>query len=535
MEDQQGSSSLKSAGKNLVFIVSIIITAAIVIWGIFGGESFEAVSSNAMGALTSNFDWIYIFGMTFFVLFALVIAISPLGKTRLGKDDERPKQSRFGWFAMLFAAGMGIGMVFWGISEPLSHYVAPMAGIDPMTDAAARFSMRSCIMHWGIHPWGCYAIVGMCLGYFVFRRGHHSLVSCTLRPIFTEKLTKGPVGIVVDIYAALLTVIGVATSFGMGCLQISSGLDYIAGIPNMPATWAILIGVICIVYTWSAVSGIDKAMQKLSNFTMIMCVVLIVLAFVVGPHIPAIQAILVGIGDYITNFFQDALRMQEPGGGNAWILGWRVFYWAWWLSWAPFVGIFVARISRGRTIREFVIGVMIAPTIVSALWFGVLGSLAFEGAKGMSADTLSTLISSPETTLFVIFNEFPLGIVLSIIALILLFAFFVTSANSATYVLAMLTSFGNVDPPNVKKVFWGVLMGLVAFVLCISGGVSGIQTIAIVISYPFFFIMVLMCISLTIALIQEKRGKVSIPTLAEEEAQAAGAETEAEPQTETTS
>ena len=504
-EDETRGGLLDKAKKNLVFVVSVALTAALVIWCLAAGDSFVTAANAAMEVLTSNFDWLYVFGMSAFVIFALALAISPYGKPKLGADDEKPTQSTLSWFAMLFSAGMGVGLVFWGTAEPLSHYVAPMAGIEPMTDEALMFSLRSSFLHWGLHPWGSYAIVGLALGYFAFRHHKKSLVSSTLEPVI-KKQAHGGVGIVVDIYAAMLTVMGVATSFGMGCLQISSGLDYLFGIPSQVYTWAVIIGVTCIVYTWSVVSGIERGMQALSNTTLVLCVVLLVLAFIIGPSIDIVHDFLAGVGAWLANFIQDSFRLAADNGDTSWVRAWRVFYWAWWLSWAPFVGIFLARISRGRTIREFVLGCMVAPTIVSLIWFSILGGTAFGAAEGLGAEQLAAIVASPETAPFFVFGQYDFGIVPSIIALVLLFGFFVTSANSATYVVSMLTSFGNTNPPVFKKIFWGVLMALVAFAFTVSGGVKGMQTVAIIISFPFFFIMVLMCISMIIAIHKEHHG-----------------------------
>jgi glycine betaine transporter len=244
-------------------------------------------------------------------------------------------------------------------------------------------------------------------------------------------------------------------------------------------------------------------MQALSNTTLVLCVVLLVLAFAIGPSVDIVRDFMAGVGAWLANFIQDSFRLAADDGDNSWILGWRVFYWAWWLSWAPFVGIFLARISRGRTIREFVLGVMVVPTVVSLIWFSILGGTAFDAAEGLGSDQLAAIVASPETAPFFVFGQYEFGLALSIIALVLLFGFFVTSANSATYVVSMLTSFGNTNPPTFKKVFWGVLMALVAFAFTVSGGVKGMQTVAIIISFPFFFIMVLMCVALITAIHKE--------------------------------
>lgn len=502
-ESERQNTSHKKSNLNIVFIAALLIAFALAVWAIVSGDSFIAAINATMTALTSNFDWFYIFGADLLLIFALVIGLSPYGKTKLGRDGDKPSKTLPQWFAMLFSAGMGVGLVFWGTAEPLSHYLAPMAGIEPMTEDAMRFSLRSSFLHWGMHPWAFYSVVGLALGYFAFRLQKRSLVSSTLEPIL-GKQARGIVGIVIDIYVALLTVVGVATSFGMGCIQIATGMDYLFGIPYTVYTLAILVGLTCIVYTWSVVSGIDRGMQLLSNGTMILCAVMIILVLVVGPSMDIISGLLVGVGDWLMNFIQDSVRLSAEGD-SSWIRAWRVFYWAWWLSWAPFVGIFLARISRGRTIREFVFGTIFAPTIVSIIWFSVFGGAAFASAGNMSADQLNAVVASPETAPFFVFEHLPLSVVLSVIALVTLFGFFVTSANSATYVLSMLTSDGDIDPPTFKKVLWGIVLSLVAFAFVVSGGVKGIQTVAIIISFPFFFIIIIMCVCMVLAIRKEHR------------------------------
>ena len=452
-----------------------------------------------MSALQENFSWLYLGTMLFFVLFSVLLAVSKYGKIRLGDDDERPEYSTVSWFAMLFAAGMGIGLVFWGVAEPLSHYISPMKGIEPMSEEAARFSIRSCFMHWGLHPWSCYAVMGLGLAYFQFRKKEPTLVSSLLKPTLGDKKSTNWIKTAIDIFTVVLTVIGVATSFGMGCLQISSGLNHLFGIPDNQITWLILIIIITCIFMKSAISGVGKGIKILSNTNLILFVCLMIMAFIIGPGSSILKMMFQGLGDYVVHFFPDSLRMSSEGD-SSWIQGWRVFYWAWWLSWAPFVGVFVARISKGRTIREFVIGAILVPTAVSTVWFSVFGGLALNVADHFSAEQLAEITASSQTALFHIFDQYPMGIVLSIIAMILLIIFFITSADSATFVLAMLTSGGNLNPANNKKIFWGILMALVAFALILSGGISVIQTISIVIAFPFLFILLLVCVNLVMEL-----------------------------------
>lgn len=481
--------------KDIVFILSAAIALVIALWGIIDNQSFAVLADGLMKMLKQRFSWLYLGVMFLFVVFALVLAFSRYGKIRLGEDGEKPEYSNVSWFAMLFAAGMGIGLVFWGVAEPLSHYVAPMKGIEPQSAEAADFAVRSCFMHWGLHPWACYAAMGLGLAYFQFRKKDAALASNLLKPILGEKNAKGVAGKAVDVFTTVLTVTGVATSFGMGCLQISSGLEYMFGIPNNAVTWIVIIILICMIYLRSALSGVGKGIKRLSDFNMIMFVLLMVVAFLIGPSLDILGIELKGLKDYIVYLIPDSLRLTSQGD-VAWIQDWRVFYWAWWLSWAPFVGVFIARISRGRTVREFVLGVMIVPTLVSTVWFSIFGGMSLHVADRFPAEELSEITASMQTALFHVFGQYGMGIVLSVIAIVLLITFFITSADSATFVLAMLTSDGALDPPDDKKIFWGLLMAVVAFALIISGGISVIQTISTVIAFPYLFILILVCVSL---------------------------------------
>ena len=489
---------------NVVFLLSAVIAGGIALWGIVGNTSFAGGSDKLMQGLKDHFSWLYLGVMLLFVLFALVLAFSPLGKVKLGDDGEKPEYSTISWFAMLFGAGMGIGMVFWGVSEPLSHYIAPAQGIEPFTEEAARFSIRSCFMHWGLHPWACYAVMGLGLAYFQFRKKKRAMVSYLFQPMIGEKAVAGAAGKGIDIFTTVITIVGVATSFGMGCLQISSGLEYLWGIPRNLITWTVIIVIIAVIYIYSAVKGVGTGIKRLSDINLILFVLLLAAAFFIGPGRSYIGTLCQGLVDCIWNFFPDSLRTSY-NGSREWINNWRVFYWAWWLSWAPFVGVFIARISKGRTIRQFVLGVMIIPTAVSTVWFSAFGSMGFHVAGNFTQEELAVMTGSPETALFRIFAQYRGGIVLSVVAIFLLITFFVTSANSATYVLAMLTSDGELDPPDRKKVFWGILMAVVAFALILSGGIEVIQTISIVIAFPYLFILILICVNLVIALKGRKK------------------------------
>lgn len=435
-----------------------MIALGIALWGIVGNQSFSAVADRLMSGLKENFSWLYLGIMLFFILFALAVAFSPCGKIRLGSDDERPEYSTVSWFAMLFGAGMGIGLVFWGVAEPLSHYLEPMKGIQPQSADAARFSIRSCFMHWGLHPWACYGVMGLGLAYFQFRRKETAMVSNLFKPMLGSKKAGGAIGRAIDIFTTVLTVTGVATSFGMGCLQISSGLEELFSIPSNVVTWLIIIVIICFIYLKSAVSGVGRGIKVLSDINLVLFVLLMAAAFVIGPGRQTLQILVTGLGDYILNFFPDSLRLSSEGD-SFWIQNWRVFYWAWWLSWTPFVGIFIARISRGRTIREFILGVIIVPTLVSILWFSVFGSMGLNVAGNFTAEELTAMAASPETALFHVFSQYP----------------------------------------------FGILIAAIALALILSGGIEMIETISIVIAFPYLFILLLICVNLVIALREKKK------------------------------
>lgn len=486
-----------------IFTVSALISIAIALTAIFFQDTFSSLASSLMELIKSAFSSFYLYTELFFVAFVLIIALSPWGRIRLGKDDEGPEYSTLSWFAMLFAAGMGIGLVFWGIAEPLSHYIVPMAGIEPSSDSSRAFSIRSCFMHWGMHPWSCYAIVGLGLAYFQFRKGETMLISNIMKPIFGDKGAKGILGQFIDVLTTVITVVGVASSFGMGCMQVSAGLHYVLGIPDNKATWIIIIVIVTICFMTSALKGVDRGIKILSNTNMFLCGLLLLLAFLVGPKLEIISDTFVGIRDYILYFIQDSARTHAANGDTSWIRGWRVYYWAWWISWVPFVGAFIARISKGRTIRGFVLGSTVIPTLVSCIWFGTFGTDAIHVAGRLTADELTEIINIPQIALFRIFAEYPMGLMISVIAMVLCLLFYITSADSATFVLGILTSGGDPNPDNRVKAFWGVLIAVMAYALISLGGVQSIQTMSIIIALPYVFVMLLVCINLVIAIYQD--------------------------------
>ena len=487
-----------------MFLVGLILAAGLSIWGIVGNESFTAVAGALFTFLTTDFGWLYLLVMLSFVVFSIALGFSKYGNIKLGPDDSKPEYSTMSWFAMLFGCGMGVGLVFWGIAEPISQYVGPMAGIEPSTPAAAQFAMSASFMHWGLHPWAGYVVVGLALAYLQFRKGKPALISSALEPLVGEKHAKGLLGKTVDVLSIFATVAGVVTSLGLGVLQINAGANALFGVPVDLTIQIIIIAIISVIYIGSSVAGIDKGIKVIGDLNLWIAIGVLLVCFLVGPKIDVLNNLVGGLGDYFGTFFQGSLGMSAYGD-NTWMLGWRIFYWAWWIAWAPFVGIFIARISKGRTIKEFVLGVVIAPSLGSLVWFAIFGTLGIHlGVNGtLSTETLAAVAATPERGLFVVMQEYPFGMGLSIVALVLLCTFFITSANSGTFVLSMLSFDGALNPPNNKKVLWGVIQSIMAVGLLIAGGLKPLQSISIAAAFPFIFIMFAICAALVKALKEE--------------------------------
>ncbi len=494
----------KSKAGNKVFFISLVLVAVMAIWSVALNESFTKVSNAAFQFLTTDFGWLYLLSMVVFLGFVVYMAFGKFGKIRLGGDDSRPEYSNLTWFGLLFGCGMGVGLVFWGVAEPLTHYLNPV-GMEGATPEAADFAMKSFFMHWGILPWANYAVIGLALAYFMFRKNKKGLISSILEPLIGEKLANGWLGKLVDILAVFATVAGVVTSLGLGTLQINAGFNRLFGLPTTLVVQIGIIVVVSILYIGSAVSGIDKGIKIISDTNLYVAVGLLLVCFIVGPKIEILDSFINGMGQYIGSFIPDALAINAYGD-NSWLGSWRLFYWAWFIAWAPFVGVFIARISKGRTIREFVLGVVLVPAIASCIWGAVFGSLGINlGETGaMAIETLKEVVATPEVGLFMVLEQYPLGSVLAIVAIISLCAFFVTSANSGVYVLSMLTTDGEINPPNSKKILWGIIQSVMAIGLLMAGGLKPLQTISLAAAFPFIFIMFAACAAFIKAVKKEK-------------------------------
>ncbi|PTF04720.1 choline transporter [Staphylococcus devriesei] len=492
------SSELNKKGKKFspVFIYSAIVVAIVVLIGAFLPTQFDSVTSQISGWITEKLGWYYMILTTVIVFFCIFLIFSPIGKLKLGKPNDKPEFNTISWFAMLFSAGMGIGLVFYGAAEPMADFASPPSA-DPKTTEAYTEALRSTFFHWGFHAWAVYGVIALALAYAQFRKNEPGLISRTLRPILGDKV-EGPIGTIIDVLSVFATVVGVAVSLGMGALQINGGLNYLFGVPNNVWVQSIIIVVVTILFIMSAWSGLSKGIQYLSNLNIGLGTVLMIIALIIGPTVLILNMFTTSTGSLFNSFLFNSFDTAPLNNQKSeWMSSWTLYYWGWWLSWSPFVGVFIARVSKGRSIREFVSGVLLVPAIVSFLWFSVFGVLGIE--TGKKHPELFNM--TPETQLFGVFNHVPLGMALSLVALILIASFFITSADSATFVLGMQTSYGSLEPSNVIKVTWGIAQSLIAFILLLAGGGNGahalkaIQSAAIISAFPFSFVVIMMMVS----------------------------------------
>ncbi|MBU6113869.1 BCCT family transporter [Mammaliicoccus lentus] len=480
-------------GYSLVFIISSVIVAIIVLLGAIFPVKFNDIGDKATAWITETLGWYYMIVVIAMIFFCIFLMLSPIGKLKLGKPHEKPEFNTVSWFAMLFSAGMGIGLVFWGAAEPIAHFAAPPKA-DPKTTAAYAEALQSVFFDWGFHAWGVYGVVALALAYFQFRKDEPGLISKTLRPVF-GRYVDGPLGIVIDVLSVIATIGGVAVSLGMGALQINGGLNYLFDVPNNIFVQSIIIIIVTILFLTSAWSGLNKGIQILSNVNISIAGLLLIAVLIIGPSILMLNAFTTTTGNFLQTFLQNSFDTGMFNSQKAdWMSDWTFFQLAWWISWSPFVGVFIARVSRGRTVREFIGGVMLVPVLISFIWFSVFGVLGIETAKKHPA----IFDMPPETALFGVFNEMPLGLILSIITLALIATFFITSADSATFVLGMLTTRGSLNPSSFIKIVWGVAQSLIAFILLFTGGDNGLnalQNTAIITALPFSVIIIFMMIS----------------------------------------
>ncbi|CAM3758016.1 BCCT family transporter [Tsukamurella strandjordii] len=480
----------------VVFGVAGAAVLAFVVWGFLDSDGLKQTTSDVLHWIITDLGWLFLISATLFVLFAAYLALSRYGKIPLGRDGEQPEYKTVSWIAMMFSAGMGIGLMFYGAAEPISHFVTAPPGTSSHDVAVA---MATTMFHWGFHPWAIYAVVGLAIAYSTYRCGRNQLISSVFAPIFNRTGGHGVGGRIIDILAIFATLFGTTASLGLGAAQVGAGIKELGWVDNGSSTMLLvaIIAILTLAFVASAVSGIAKGIQWLSNTNMVLALVLAVFVFVVGPTVFILNLLPTTMGSYLADFMTMSARSaaNQPEAGE-WLATWSIFYWAWWVSWTPFVGLFLAKISKGRTIREFVIGVMCVPTLVSLVWFVIFGGTAInqeQAGLGVSKAPDS------ESLLFGVLGNLPWTTLTTVLVVVLVGIFFVSGADSASIVMGTLSQRGTEEPSRMITVFWGVLTGGVAALLLWASGddaLEGIKTMAIIAALPFLVVMLGMCVAL---------------------------------------
>ena len=475
------------------------LVLAVVAWGLVGSESFANFASQALDYVVVDWGWLFVLASTVFVFFVLFVAFSKFGHIKLGKDDEQPEFSTFSWVAMMFAAGMGIGLMFYGTTEPLTHF---RTGVPGRPEGNVGEAFASTLFHWGLHPWSLYAIVGLAIAYGTFRLGRKQLLSSAFIPLIGHRLAEGWLGKIIDILAIFATVFGTAASLGIGARQIASGMEIVDWVDNPGNTLIVgIIVVLGIAFLISAASGVGKGIQWISNTNMVLASIIALFVLIVGPTVVIMNMVPTTLGNYLQDFFAMASRTaQSSEDAGDWLSSWTIFYWAWWVSWSPFVGMFLARISRGRTVREFIMVILLVPTSVTILWFSIFGGTAIhleETGKSIWGDGDATKM------LFNLLYEYPFGAGVSIIAMLLLGTFFITSADSASTVMGSMSQRGRLVASPIVTVLWGVLTCAIAVIMLTTGdadSLDNLQNITIIAASPFVFIIIALMFAVVKAL-----------------------------------
>ena len=479
--------------KNPVLLISSITILILVIIGAIIPGKFGSVANTLFTFTQDNFGWLYLLIVFAIIIFLVGLAISKYGAIRLGSDESRPEYPFFTWIGMLFSAGFGVSLVFFGVAEPMSHFFdSPTAGVADSSAESARIAMGYSFFHWGISQWAVFGLVGLVIAFLQYRKKQDGLISTALEPaVGKNKIIKDGI----DSFAVIATVMGIATSLGLGILQMGGGLEALFGFKNGIPLQVIIILVVFGAYMLSSSTGLNKGIRYLGNFNLGLSILLLLFFFLVGPTVFIMDSFTVAIGDFITHFINYSLRL-EPYKGGTWVNDWTMFYWAWAIAWSPFVGAFVARVSKGRTIREFIGGVVIVPPVLAMIWIATLGGTALYSDLNNGTNIAQLVDEDITSALFVTLEQLPFTTLLSILSIILVATFLITSADSATYILASMTTKGSLFPPLIVKVVWGALMGAIAGVLLYAGGLEALQTASLVSALPFTVLLILLMYSI---------------------------------------
>jgi choline/glycine/proline betaine transport protein len=486
-----------------VTFASVVVLAVFIILTLMFKDQAAQLTGSMLEWISNTFGWFFILGANVFIIAALAFAFGPLGRIRIGGKNALPEFTRLAWFAMLLSAGMGIGLMFWSVGEPMYHYLTPspmFSGIEGQTPEAAQAAMAVTFFHWGLHPWAIYSIVALGLAFFAYNRGLPLTIRSIFHPVLGDRIY-GFWGNLIDVLSVLATLMGLATSLGLGVSQVNAGLNYLFGISISPTVQMILIVVITAFATMSVVAGLDSGVKRLSELNMGLAGLFMLFVLIVGPTVYILSGFTQSLGFYLKNLPELSLWTETFRGTN-WQGSWTVFYWAWWISWSPFVGMFIARVSKGRTVREFVLGVMLVPTLLSFIWMSVFGGSALS-LQSSGTDLAAAVQENVATAMFEMMKSFPMTPVLSFAAIILVVIFFVTSSDSGSLVVDHLTSGGKLDSPVPQRVFWAVMEGIVAAVLLMGGGLKTLQTAAITTGLPFTMVLLFIVYALYKGLSQE--------------------------------
>jgi choline/glycine/proline betaine transport protein len=490
--------NVKSQLNQKVFVSASSIIIALIIYTAALPEQAQSLFSFIQAGIVDNGSWFYVLTVAFIFFFVIFLGLSRYGDIRLGPDHATPDYSMLTWLSMLFAAGMGIGLMFFGVAEPLMHYLSPPTA-ETGTVEAVQEAMKMTFFHWGLHAWAIYAIVALVLAYFSYRHNLPLTLRSALYPLIGDRIYQWP-GHLVDVFAVVSTVFGVATSLGLGASQVNAGFGYLFGIDVSVTNQIIIMCAIVGLAVISVATGLDKGIKILSETNMVLAVILLLLIFVLGPTVFLLQAYLQNIGDYIADIVHNTFNLFAYKKTD-WIGGWTIFYWGWWLAWAPFVGLFIARISRGRTIREFIVGVMLIPTVFTLFWMTIFGNSAIDLVHNQGVVELGEMVSNDSSVaLFVFLENFPLSTVLSFFSVLMIVIFFVTSCDSGAMVVDMLCSHGSNNTPLWQRVYWAVGIGIVAAILLLAGGLNALQTMTIASALPFAIVLLLAIVGLIKAL-----------------------------------